>query len=425
MLELIILASLTFLLILIAWPTIGLYLTALSLPLIGWNFYIGNLIIPCADLIAASTLLAWLIRLLISLIFEPQQKIDLKWPLFFPFALFLIANILSVGTSSHIAEAFYYFLRWPLFLYFAYIFLPFNIIKDPKILKRAVILVAISSTLVLLSGYLSLYGQDWQNSFFRLKSLAIFGVYPLGENQNLIAEFLNVGAFFILVIKEFLKNQRAKRAADLVFVLSIVAIILTFSRAGWITLGLQLLIYAWYKTRGKGQEKLAIVIAALFCLVLLSPLFWKMNVLQDKNVSSTENRWLLTEISFQALQDKPLFGQGSGQFIRLVDNNIRFRAKYGPAVDAHGVLQKVAAENGLFGLAAWLFLLGYLVKISLASLKKYYPRLKWLLPLNLAVFGAIFFQFFNTSYFKGKVWFPIALFLLAIKFLEERYARKN
>lgn len=425
MIEFLILGALALLMILIAWPVLGLYAMALSLPIIGWNFYLGNLIVPFIDLIAFSTFIAFSIRLFYSLIFAPQKKIILKWPLLFPFALFFLANILSIIGATQPSEAFYNSLRWPLFLYFAYIFLPFNIITNPKILKKTVILVTISAGLVLLSGFLSLYGQDWQYSFFRLKSIPILGVYPFGENQNLIAEFLNIGAFFILVIKEFLKDQRAKRIADIFFVLAIIGIILTFSRAGWLTLGLQLLIYAWHKTRSKGREKLSVIIITIFSLVLLSPLLWKMNILQNKNTSSTENRWLLTEISYQALKEKPLFGQGSGQFIRLVDDNIRFRAKYGEAVDAHGVLQKLIAENGLFGLATWLFILGYLLKIGLAAFKKYSAQLKWMLPFGLAIFGALFFQFFNTSYYKGKVWLPVALFLIAINFLEERYARKN
>jgi O-antigen ligase len=255
--------------------------------------------------------------------------------------------------------------------------------------------------------------------------LFLFNSYPFGENDNLVAEFLNVGVFFVLVIKEFLKDKRQKRIADIIFILTAIGIILTFSRTGWITLMLQLAIYIYYRIKYTQQEKLSTVFIILIFAVILSPLVWKMGVLQDSNTSSTENRLLLTEISINAFKDKPMFGQGSGEFIHLVDNNIRFRAKYGDPIDSHGVLQKVAAENGIFGLATYLFILAYLARFSFLAIKKYYPQVKWVLPFALAALGGIFFQFFNTSYYKGKVWFPMLLFILAIKFSEQIYDKKN
>ncbi len=166
-------------------------------------------------------------------------------------------------------------------------------------------------------------------------------------------------------------------------------------------------------------------IFSIAALVVISPLLWKMSVLQEKNTSSTENRVLLTEISLQAFEKKPFIGYGNGEFVNLVGENIRFRAKYGEPLDSHGMLQKLLAENGLIGLGAWLFLLFYLARTAFLSLRKYYPQLKWILPFSLAAGGGLFFQFFNTSYFKGRVWLPIVLFLMAIKFSDELYDKKN
>jgi hypothetical protein len=150
-----------------------------------------------------------------------------------------------------------------------------------------------------------------------------------------------------------------------------------------------------------------------------------MSSLQSKNTSSTENRVLLTEISLNAFKDRPLLGYGNGEFVNLVGENIRFRAKYGEPLDSHGMLQKLLAENGIIGLSAWLFILVYLARTAFLALKRYYPKLKWILPFCLAAGGGLFFQFFNTSYFKGRVWFPIVLFLMAIIFSDELYAKKT
>jgi O-antigen ligase len=133
----------------------------------------------------------------------------------------------------------------------------------------------------------------------------------------------------------------------------------------------------------------------------------------------------LTEISWRAFQDRPYLGFGSGNFINLVGDNIRFTAKYGEAIDSHGMLQKILAENGLFGLSAWIFLLIYLLQLGYRSLRRYYRDNPWILPLVLAAAGGLFFQLFNTSYYKGKVWLPIALFLAGFRLLEAKYQAQS
>jgi len=424
--DIILLSIIILIFLAVTWrPTIGVYLIAACLPIIGRDISLYGFTLPISDLTALLTLAGFAVNLLWRILFKPKEHIKLIWPLFFPFLMFFLANLLSIIFSNDPTSSFYYFLRWPFFLYVAYIFAPSNIITNPKVLKRTVVIVFLSAMAVLISGYLSLYGQDWQNSFFRLKSVYFWGSYPFGENHNLIAEFLNIGAFFVLIIREFLKGKKQRRLADIIFFLTAIGIILTFSRAGWITLFLQSAVYIYYRTKHDGKKKLAIAIFALLGAIIISPLLWKMSVLQDSNTSSTENRVLLTRISWQAFKEKPLFGYGSGEFINLVGNNTRFVAKYGAPIDSHGVLQKVAAENGILGLISWLFILVYLVKVSVLAIRKYYPKVEWVLPFALAALGGIFFQFFNTSYFKGRVWFPIVLFLLAMRFSEQLYAKKN
>ena len=192
-------------------PRWGIYLLAIFLPVIGWDFYFGEVVLPAIDLLALITLAAFLLNHLYQKFFTSAKSTPLKWPLLLPFLLFFLASIISNSLAINPGSSFYYFLRWPFFLYFAYIFTPANIITDSKILKKTVILIFASTMLVLLSGYLSLFDQDIQNAFFRLRSSRLFGLYPFGENHNLIAEFLNVGAFFILVIKEFVKEPRYRR----------------------------------------------------------------------------------------------------------------------------------------------------------------------------------------------------------------------
>lgn len=420
-----ILAVILILTIFLIWPEISLYAMAFFLPIIGWSFYVNNLVIPFIDSISLLALLAFALRLIYQSLFPVEQKIKLKWPLFFPFIIVIAANVLSAVFSPDPYFSLYYTARWLGFLYFAYIFLPYNLITSGKILRGTISALVLGALAVLLNGYLSLLGQDWRDSFFRLKSIKIFGVYPYDENQNLIAEFLNVGAFLILVLRILIKKLKIKRFLDILFVLTSLGIVLTFSRSGWITLFLQIIIYAFYFLRHK-NFCYKNYLPAILCLILVFlPLTWKMIQLQKENTSSTEDRWLLTTISLQALADRPYFGKGGGQFINLVAENIRFHVKYGEPIDSHGIIQKVIAENGLVGLAAWLFLFSCLIKAGYEALNKYQAENPWLLPLFLAGSGGLFFQFFNTSYYKGKVWLPIAVALAAVRLLDAKYAKRK
>lgn len=402
-------------------PQIGLYLMAFLLPVSGWSFDIYGFLVPLIDLVALLVLIAFILRTVFFFFFNFSLKKSIQWPLFFPFAVFLFFNILSAVFSSQPFFSLYYIARWPFFLYFAYIFLPYNLITSGQVLKRTIITLLAGATVVLVSGYLSLYGQDWHNNFYQVNSISWWGIYPFGQNHNLIAEFLNIGVFLILVLKVLTKQPGIKRLLDIGFILTALAIILTFSRAAWITLLLQILIYIGYYLRKKNYQSRNIIITTVISLIILSPLGWKMNQFQQDNAGSTASRQLLTEISWQAFLAKPYLGRGSGQYINLIDHNIRFIAKYGSAIDSHGFLQKILVENGLFGLAAWFFILIYLVKISYESLKKYQANNPWLLPLFLAGGGGLFFQFFNTSYYQGKIWLPITLALAAVRMLEKKY----
>lgn len=406
-------------------PKIGIYLLALLLPVIGFEITISSLSFPLIDLMAFLLMLSFSFKLLFNILFNSNSLDNLKLPLFLPFLAFLFISFLSSLYATELSYSLWYFIRWPLFLYIAYILIPYNIVRDQKTLRNTIIVATISSVVVLIFGYLSLYGQDITDSFFRIRSIALAGVFPFGQNHNLIAEFLNVGAFFILSLRFLAKDKRLKRFFDVLFIISIIAIILTFSRTGWIILALQALLYFFVYFKDRGMNKKDIVIPLLLFVILISPLFIRMNRLQSDNISSTENRLLLTEISIEAFKQKPILGYGSGYFIKLVENNVRFVAKYGEPIDSHGVLQKTLAENGIFGIISWLFIMLVIIKIFYQAIIKYSKEYPWLTPLVIGAIGGLFFQLLNTSYYKGKVWLPIVLALLAIKLLDNIYERKR
>jgi len=394
---------------------VGLFLTALSLPLLDWRFYVSGLEFNISDFLILLTAIFFLVYRL-GQRFTGQVVKKWQWPLAWPILCFLLVAFLSSLFSPWRVESFKYFLRIIVFVYLLYIVLPVNALnswRDWRWPFYGTLMAGVGSGLV---GVISLFGQDWSSSFFRVQPIAIFGQWWMGSNHNLLAELLVITNFFILAWGYWQKNERWRRCSQVLFVFFSLMTLLTFSRAAWLVIAAQLL-FMWLLLT-KPRERLSWLLVGLLLFVLSLPLWVRMSQLQEANFSSTANHILLTEIAWQGLQGRPIIGWGSGQFLTLVDHNLRFRAKYGDPIDSHGVLQKVAAENGYLGLIALI-----LVAVSLLvgwgkAWQKYGPQNLWLGFLILGASGGLLFQLFNTSYYKGKVWLPVAISLAAIKLLK-------
>lgn len=396
-------------------PTWGFYLMALMAPMIGPSFFIQGLIFTPIDLLAFLVLVGFYIRVILSTFFskKPQRLI---FPYFLYFFIFfisiLISNLLNEGAFASLWYAF----RLILFFYLAYFSLGVSLIKDEKILKTSIYCLSVSGLVVAMCGLLSLLGQDITNNFFRVQGLEIFGKYPFGENHNLIAEYLVIANFFVIAAKFWIKSISGQRMINIIFVLMFIITIATFSRAGWIVSGLQLALFVILAKKNKFKK-------ILLCFALLSlsiPVFIRMEQLQQENYSSTEHRILLSQLAWKSFLEKPFFGEGTGKFTKVVGQNIRYTANYGVAVDSHGVWQKLILENGAVGTISFgLIIISFSIFLFrvLGRAREYYDLL---LPLIVASLGGIVYQFFNTSYYLGKLWIPLAITMAAALFIKNQ-----
>lgn len=408
-----VLAAFLFVFILIAKIEFGLYLMAFFLPVIHWDFYIWKLQIPLIDLISVFVLTAFFVRYFMLTYLGPEEmrpKITLVFPKIFSF--FFLAVIFSSFFSSTPLDSLWYGVRWILFFYLAYVILPVNIIRSEKTLKNILITIVLSATLVSIMSLASLYGQDWRNEFVRIKPIPIAGIFPFGENQNLIVEVCLPALFYVLALMQMINGPRITRFLNLVFLLLASVLVGTFSRGGWIALAVCLFVLVVYRYR---QNIRHLLLPVFISLLILTPIFYYMYLMQTDyyiGVGSNQSRILSTQIAYNAFIDRPWLGNGSGEYMNIIANNVRFRAKFGDPLESHGVFQKIMAENGGLGLAGFtMFISSVFIFFykSIKRLKKYD-----LLYLNL-VLGAssiFIFEVFNTSYYKGKLWFPIALALL-------------
>ncbi len=403
-------------------PLSGLYLISLFLPITGLAVTYRGFELPFIDLLSVVVLTSFVVRH-VYLYFFSEKKEILKFPGGIYFLLFFIFTLISGLLSDGIITHLWYSFRWILFFYLAFVVMPFNLIKNTKILHRVIVFISLGASVVAFMSLFSLFLQDWSDTFSRVSPLPIFGQWIFGENYNLLSEFLSMSAFLILSLKYWVKDLRINRFLNLLSALFILLVFLTFSRTSWITVSLQLILYFLIynfviKRNRVNFKEIFLVLFLMFIMIL--PFSVKMVSLQEANYSSTENRTLLTQIAWEAFLEKPLFGWGSGTFVSLVEDNIRFVAKYGDPLDSHGFGQKVLAENGILGTLSFiLFILVIFKKIYLGVVnnKKDY---KLLLPLFISSFGVFFYQIFNTSYYKGRVWLPIAIALIAVNLISNK-----
>jgi len=427
LISVLVLSSLVFLFILFLKIEIGLYLIAISLPLIGIAFKISFLELPLVDLLGLFALLSFILRE-VYLYFYDKSKSKLVYPFFSYFLLFFSVCLLSSALSENIISSLWYSFRWILFFYLAFILMPINVVKNEKILRNILILISISSLLMSFSGLYSLYLQDWYDSFFRVQPIAIFNYWIFGTNYNLLSEILLCSGFLILSLKYWFKSERISKLINILSIVLLLTAWLTFGRTAWITIVLQTIIYFsiyFLVIKRKKIDPKSIALLLTVFLVIASPFIFKMFSLQEANISSTQNRLLLSEISVDAFKNKPLFGYGSGNFVNLVADNIRFVAKYGDPLDSHGVWQKILAENGVLGVIAFALFSFFIFKKLYFGILNNKKDFELLLPLFVASFGVYFYQFFNTSYYKGRVWLPVSLALIALILIERKKINTN
>ena len=284
---LIILALLGVLLVLLVFalkPEVGLYVLALSVPLINWNFNWNNLSVFFVELVALGLLISFIIRQIYLVIFKKDKNSlkKIKFPLWQPFLLFMIACALSSLNSRYVFYSSWYSIRWVLFFYLAYLFVPYNIINNIKSLKRIVIALIFSGSLVALMGLFSLLGQDWYNDFFRIQPTSFLGIYPIGYNHNLIAEFLVIITFLVLSLKYWFKSERANRLINILFIIFFAITVGTFSRTAWIVLALEIVLFLYLDTlylKRKKWDFKKIIVAIVISLVVLVPFIIRMDPL--------------------------------------------------------------------------------------------------------------------------------------------------
>jgi probable O-glycosylation ligase (exosortase A-associated) len=179
---------------------------------------------------------------------------------------------------------------------------------------------------------------------------------PLTANPNDLALMLNI--ILPLTIALLLMSRRASLRLVLLAGIgcSAASILLTFSRAGFLTLASLLLIYCWRLRRRRERRWVwGLLPVVLMGVLLIGPAYLdRLSTITDMEADKTysaQERWSDMTAAARFTQEHPIVGAGLGQ------NVLATREERGPDGGlVHNVYLEYAAELGLPGLALFLAL---------------------------------------------------------------------
>ncbi|MBU1349213.1 O-antigen ligase family protein [Patescibacteria group bacterium] len=380
---------------------------------IGERAFGGSVDIGVAEALFLFVLAAWAVKVLVLWVRRKDKNWRPTLPLIRSYAALVAAHFLSLLSPYApdpilVAKA---SIRPVLFCYLVYVAIPVNLLRNRRRLVTVFSILAVVGTIGALNGLVSLFFVDASSQFIRrAHPLPIFGVSALGDNHNLLAELMVTTVLMTLAAALLARKERVRRllfgSAALQFAIGL----LTFSRTGWIVFGLQAAFLAVVGYRATIRRHLGAVLAVILLLIPLTGVMLRIG-LSNVAMSSNSTRVALLEIAMQVWESSPWIGGGAGTFVDRVGSAQVFLIEYGAPLDSHGMLPKLAAETGLVGFLAFVWVMGTFVWLAATRLKTITdPIVRRAVLLVLAsAGGAVAYQMLNTNYWTGKMWLPVGL----------------
>ncbi len=315
-------------------------------------------------------------------------------------ALVLFSSIVSLWKAEFLGIGLYYIfvLLW-LFLIYLFIINKIRTKESMRGLLVALVASGFFQSLVALgqflrNGYLGFHFLGEQlidPEKIGVAKIAINGVnhirsYGTFSHPNTLAFFLVITGFVALHLFLEAKRKRSRTILVVVFTAIAVALLLTFSRIGWLTgFGLWSIFLAryWWKNKQQSFQEITkyffgAIVALVLAVILVGPMIvnrvnpalattwesWETrNIVIVKSITLVTSPSSLLEINLGNLSLHPFIGVGIGNFMI----NIIFPLTGYPlwmAEPAHNTFLMVLVEIGFLGLLGFLALCFYIWKVA-------------------------------------------------------------
>ena len=186
----------------------------------------------------------------------------------------------------------------------------------------------------------------------------IAGYYGLSGNPNDLALTLNLIVPIVGALLLTARSGLARIMAATVLLVAVPAVILTFSRAGFLTLGAIVLTSLIVLARRRAPRTAAAVVVAAAMAMPMMPAgyFERLSTITDIEADTTgsaQGRWTDFRVASTVIAQHPILGVGMGQDI-LALNEARGRATWR---SVHNAYLEYAVDLGVPGIALFLWLL--------------------------------------------------------------------
>ncbi len=332
--------------------------------------------------------------------------------------LLIIVILISLLYSPGRIDGTFYFIRYLVLLFFAYVVLNTEFkLRDVYVLLFLIAVVNVFTS-VLSIREIALNPEVAAFNYLNqgLKLYRASGNVYMDPNRYAASLFLPLAFTFSVFLEPEIKKKWRLLAAIL-FGVMFAGLLISYSRSGWVSVGVMLLIITLFKKRA-GFVLLLLIPAFIilfsiesYRVLILSIVDRLLNIFAGSDDTSSGIRILLGLGGLHMFADSFMLGMGFRSFPVVFPEYFN-GLQTAFIVEPHNIIYTIMAEIGLHGLFICSIIAIYVMRVA-------YQNLKWSANtqqrlINISLIASliayfIFYQFYGGGLFDDRIYMIVAL----------------
>src|SRR5690242_9832358 len=318
---------------------------------------LGGLSVSATTLALAGLYLSWLVRAFASRNPAPKTGVYVNWPLVAYFGITLLSVFVAQDVGLSLFEVCLLIEACMVYFYIAGnartredVVFVVSVLLAVCLLESVVMIIlrftGMPSTILGLPTHIHI-DNDPKEGFMRIGGTV--------GSPNFAAAYLSISLTCAVSVLFTNLGRLYKWLATATLGLGSIALILTFSRGGWLALALSLALLCLVTWRRRGLSLKAPIAVLLFLALLYVPFHSLIGArLFGDDRGSAESRIPLMNLAFRIVEDHPILGVGVNNFTVAMGPYLTSEFRAGFLFAVHNKYLLVLAETGIGGLIAFL-----------------------------------------------------------------------